>query len=333
MDDIPRTSENILSQRGNTGIRSQTKSYTKHRRNTRCNSSTEKSRERSSGPSPGSRGCSVKKRDERTVNRPVNALSYIVSQEDCPKTLKIAQFNAQGLCTKYNDFIDFICSNDIDVCAITETWLCSEDSDSEFLPNGYQIFRKDRDITFYPTGCFTVYNRGGVAIVVKSELKPKLCVENNPRAELIWCDIEPLPGKVTTIGCCYRAEKGKDHSMSIICDSIDKVTNPNCILLGDFNFPNVNWSNEQSSDILSRKFIDTLQRNFWTQMNYSPTRKTNILDLVITNNTDCIYKIEVAGPIGNSDHDTVITEDRVPVIPRNRTKRKISLYSKETTRS
>ena len=120
MDDIPRTSENILSQRDNRGSRSQTKSYTKHRRNTRCSSSTEKSRERSSGPSPGSRGCSVKKRDERTVNGPVNALSYIVTQEDCPKTLTIAQFNVQGLCTKYNDFM---CSIDIDVCAKTETWL------------------------------------------------------------------------------------------------------------------------------------------------------------------------------------------------------------------
>ena len=123
MNDIPRTSEKILSQRSNTGSRSQTKSYTKHRRNTRCNSSTEKSRKRSSGPSPGSRGCSVKKRDERTVNGPVTALSYIVTQEDCPKTLTIAQFNAQGLCTKYNDFIDFMCSNDIDVCAKTGTWL------------------------------------------------------------------------------------------------------------------------------------------------------------------------------------------------------------------
>ena len=59
-----------------TGSRSQTKSYTKHKRNTRCNSSTEKSRKHSSGPSPGSRGCSVKKSDERTVNRPVNELSY-----------------------------------------------------------------------------------------------------------------------------------------------------------------------------------------------------------------------------------------------------------------
>ena len=124
VDDIPRTSEKILSQRGNTGSRSQTKSYTTHRRNTRCNSSTEKSRERSSGPSPGSRGCSVKKRDERTVNGPVNALSYNSYTRRLPKnTENCTVYNAQGLCTKYNDFIDFMCSNDIDVCAKTGTWL------------------------------------------------------------------------------------------------------------------------------------------------------------------------------------------------------------------
>ena len=65
-----------------------------------------------------------------------------------------------------------------------------------------------------------------------------------------------------------------------------------------------------------------------TQMNFSPTRKTNILDLVITNNTDSIYKIDIVGPIGNSDHDTVIIEVRLPVIPRNRISRTIMLHSK-----
>ena len=97
--------------------------------------------------------------------------------------------------------MDFMCTYDIDVCAITETWLSNDIGDSEFLPNGYQIVRKDRYIEFYPDGCFTAHNRGGVALVIKSELKPKLCTENNPRAELIWCDIEPSPGKSTTIGC------------------------------------------------------------------------------------------------------------------------------------
>ena len=44
--------------------------------------------------------------------------------------------------------MDFMCTNDIDVCAITETWLSNDIGDSEFLPNGYQIVRKDRDIEF-----------------------------------------------------------------------------------------------------------------------------------------------------------------------------------------
>ena len=183
-------------------------------------------------------------------------------------------------------------------------------------------------LNFYPDGCLTAHNRGGVVLVIKYELKPKLCTEDNHRAELIWCDIEPSPGKSTTIGCCYRAEKGKDYSISIICDSTEKVTNSNCICLGDLTFPKVNWSTEQSSDILSRKFIDPLQKNYMTQINFSPTRKTNILDLVITNNTDSIYNIDIVGPIGNSDHDIVIIKVRVPVIRRYRISRTIMLYWK-----
>ena len=89
--------------------------------------------------------------------------------------------------------MDFMCTNDIDVCAISETWLSNDTGDSEFLPNGYE------NVEFYPDGCLTAHNRGGVVLVIKSELKPKLCTENNHRAELIWCDIEPSPDKSTTI--------------------------------------------------------------------------------------------------------------------------------------
>ena len=69
-----------------------------------------------------------------------------------------------------------------------------------------------------------------------------------------------------------------------------------------------------------------------TQMNFSPTRKTNILDLVITNNTDSIYNIDIVGPIGNSDHYIVIIKVRVPVIPRNRISRTIMLFTKGAKR-
>ena len=100
----------------------------------------------------------VKKKGKCNVKKPVNELIYKATHVHCTqdhysKSLKIAQFNAQGLCTKYNDYMEFMCTNDIDVCAITEMWLSNDIGDSEFLPNGYQTVRKDRDNEFYPDGC------------------------------------------------------------------------------------------------------------------------------------------------------------------------------------
>jgi len=242
--------------------------------------------------------------------------------------LKVAHTNAQGLKTKFNELKDYLIDEDLDVCAITETWLSEEINDSEFLPDGYQVFRKDRRLDFFPEGCYSSVDRGGVALIIKNNLKPRRCIENDPKAELIWCDFEVAPGKVTTIGCCYRAEKGRDHSLQLICESIDKVTNPNIILLGDFNFPRINWNNESTEDCLSRAFVDCLQRNYLTQVNFSPTRKLNILDLVIVSNKDSVHKVKITEPLGNSDHDTVSIDLIVPTKPINRVKRKIMLYSK-----
>ena len=86
----------------------------------------------------------VKKKGKCNVKKLVNELSYKATQVHCTqyhysKSLKIVQFNAQGLCTKCNDFMEFMCTNDIAVCAITETCLSDDVGDSEFLPNGYQI--------------------------------------------------------------------------------------------------------------------------------------------------------------------------------------------------
>ena len=40
-------------------------------------------------------------------------------------------------------------------------------------------------------------------------------------------------------------------------------------------------------------------------MNFKPTRKANILDLVIVSNKDSIHKVEIKEPMWKSDHDTV----------------------------
>jgi hypothetical protein len=36
--------------------------------------------------------------------------------------------------------------------------------DSEFVPNGYKIFRQDRDLNFYTRGTYTQTSRGGTLL-------------------------------------------------------------------------------------------------------------------------------------------------------------------------
>lgn len=92
-------------------------------------------------------------------------------------------FNAQGLVNKFLQLHDFLSSVHVDIVSISETWLDSSVKDSEFVPNGYKIFRQDRDLNFYTQGTYTQTSRGGTLLLVKDYLNPTL-IETNVQAEL-----------------------------------------------------------------------------------------------------------------------------------------------------
>ncbi len=58
-------------------------------------------------------------------------------------------------------------SADYDIVAITETWLNSTISSLEFLPYGYDIYRKDRDDRI----------GGGVLLAVRNTIAVKSCLD------------------------------------------------------------------------------------------------------------------------------------------------------------
>jgi hypothetical protein len=60
----------------------------------------------------------------------------------------ICCFNAQGLVSIFLQLHDFLSSVNVDIVSISEKWLDSSVKDSEFVPNGYTIFRQDRDLNF-----------------------------------------------------------------------------------------------------------------------------------------------------------------------------------------
>lgn len=77
----------------------------------------------------------------------------------------------------------------------------------------------------------------------------------------------------------------------------------NSIILGDFNFPIFKWQDTSSSQLhaSAREFYQFCESNMLTQLVNLPTHSFNILDLVLTNNTDLVQNIAILAPFSTSD--------------------------------
>ncbi len=75
--------------------------------------------------------------------------------------------------------------------------------------------------------------------------------------------------------------------------SYDKI-----IIAGDFNLPNISWtdSNHTSIGTLGQNFCDILDDYFMAQLCLIPTRESNILDLLITNQPEQVSILDICDP-------------------------------------
>ena len=239
----------------------------------------------------------------------------------------ICSFNAQGLVTKFLQFKEFLSSSDVDIVCVTETWFNQDISDSEFCTSDYAVFRKDRDISFYSEGTYTSSDRGGVMILVKHSLNPILICDDI-EAELCFISITPIPNVTVIIGVCYRPEKDEVSILQKICDGINRIDTTNCILVGDFNFRQINWETLEASSPLANKFLDCVMDNCLSQVVDQPTRHLNLLDLVLVGDPDMVDSCQVKEPFSRSDHNTVWLTMRYPVPKINAAPYNVYLYSK-----
>ena len=113
--------------------------------------------------------------------------------------------------TKYVELSDLLYDND--VCAISETWHSGDIMDAEFTPEG----------------CYTLEDRGGVLIRVKSNLNPTSYEYGDVDAEIVWVEIHPDPKTSIVVGAAYRPERGGAPNLDKICNSINAVTTDNII--------------------------------------------------------------------------------------------------------
>ena len=188
------------------------------------------------------------------------------------------------------------------VIALTETWL-RKDIPSGFLNlQHYVHYRKDRN-----------FGRGGGSLLlVRDDIpsRPVLLSNQDLKIDAVACEISLMDKSTLGCLCIYRppnSDKEEDCKMlSIITDFLNLGFNCN-LIIGDFNFPDINWSHSSSCSQQSENFLRFTLENFLIQHVITPTRKSSqsLIDLVLTTPGTDVSNLCVSEELDNSDHYSI----------------------------
>ena len=196
------------------------------------------------------------------------------------QSIVVATLNCRSIRNKYEKISDIVLSHNLDVVALTETWLI----DSDFgvakaaLPWSYNLFSLPRA---------DGVPGGGVAFLVRNSLKVKVVKKISKKClELLEIFLQ-VQQDVLHLAVVYRPPTcGVDavffDEFSIFCDTFSVKTGK-LLLCGDFNF----WIDDPSSKPGTSLFLDLLADHGLKNHVASATHIAgHVLDLVVALDQD-----------------------------------------------
>jgi hypothetical protein len=119
---------------------------------------------------------------------------------------------------------------------------------------------------------------------------------------------------------CYRSDVSKVgflDELKEVLGKLNKLKLP-VIFCGDLNLPGVDWANQTADNVYSQPLFLALFSEFgYTQHVTEATWSRNVLDAVPANEPMLVNNVNVAAPLGISDHDVVVCDVNIPVVPNN----------------
>jgi len=108
------------------------------------------------------------------------------------------------------------------------------------------------------------------------------------------------------LGVFYRPPKSsRDVEERIAKMILDRGESNRVVVMGDCNFPNIDWKRNSSSTLDGSVFVQCVQEGFLTQYVDRPIRGEVTLDLVLGNEPGQVLDLEVGEHFGDSDHNSV----------------------------
>lgn len=216
--------------------------------------------------------------------------------------------NSDSLLNKRDELQALIEIHDPDVIAITEVSPKNcryEVQECEIALEGYDLFH-------------TLDKKGrGIALHVKDYMKASICEELvSDFEESIFVECR-LGAEKLMIGLVYRRGQSTNENNDKLNDILLKASNMkphNLLILGDFNFKEIDWSTETcnaNSAHPASKFLFTCKEAFLIQnqkdfTRYRTGQRPSLLDLVLTNKDDLVIDIDTQAGLGKSDHCTLV---------------------------
>ena len=232
---------------------------------------------------------------KKTGGRNREAVIRNIRREENKTKLKCFYTNARSIVNKKNELELYIMEERPDIIAITETWAVESIEDSELKIEGYTMIRRDRILGEKTRGGgVLLYIIESVDVIVRDD------IVNSNILECAWCEIV-MGGEKSLIRVCYRSPDSTKEQDEALYQMIGSVDRESVLLMGDFNFPELDWREPDSLDD-SHPFMECINDNFLFQCVESSTRASNMLDLVFASEENSIEDLKVGEPFSTSDH-------------------------------
>ena len=140
-----------------------------------------------------------------------------------------------------------------DVIGISETWLSNDISNETLGLSDYNVFRADRGGGNDP--------HGGVLIGVRNKFQAK-CVVSDPNFETVIASLQ-VNHTCIKIVTCYRTPSMIISENNLFVDFLRSKLerDDKYVMMGDFNYPGIQWSNFSASNQFENSFVNFVNEN------------------------------------------------------------------------